>query len=276
MQSNPISTLLHKGLSVVCLMILLFSNPADAQYFRGHFRKPSYSGNLRFDRNRFGKIKPFSWYAAGISYMNMSGNIEHQDWDPNGERDTIATSSAKGTGIGVAYNFFIPVAQAGGANLLAVDIGIHASFGFVNGEKTTITVASQYATSTNTYSNQGMTFVFGVPVGLQLISGGEAICDRSKKMSFTVGAGFFPMLNMGVIDNFGGVALKVPPYIKAEIGIFAGINWKLRATYLFKSPNSFRGIGENILTGQTDEIRFNPNDQLILGIAVQPFSWTWE
>ena len=105
----------------------------------------------------------------------------------------------------------------------------------------------------------------------------EATLERSNRFSFTVGGGIFPMLGAGVVYEFGGVNLVAPFYAKAELGFHAGVNWKLRATYIAKSPTSFSNDRNDIFSEPiTVETSLKSNDKFMLSILVQPFSFGWE
>ena len=85
------------------------------------------------------------------------------------------------------------------------------------------------------------------------------------------------MLGVAVFNEFAGAKLAAPFYAKAEFGVHWGINWKLRATYITKSPTSFSENRYDILTNDFPVAgEFQANDQLIFSLFVQPFSFGWE
>ena len=116
---------------------------------------------------------------------------------------------------------------------------------------------------------EASTVQMAVPIGIDYKTGPESTCDKSKTVSLTLGTGVYVSRNT---TSFGGVDFdknKVQPYIKAEVGAFGGINWKLRALFAFGKLNYM----------QTDSpsasMRLEDRSSLMLSFVIQPFSFTW-
>lgn len=221
--------------------------------------------------------KPYQRYAVGLSYIPVSGSFDFRTIDEFGVADTNHSVNVKGWGAGVVYSFVIPVARTGEKTIAAINIGLSANYYLFDVDDVTIRRVSANYNSTSSYSGPGAGFMFGLPVGLDLITGGEASLDRANRFSFAVGAGVMPLVSMAAVHEFGGLSLRVPPYVKAEIGFHFGINWKVRASYLTKSAISFSDDSKNIFDIDTNiDTKLKANDRFIISLMVQPFSFGWD
>lgn len=90
-----------------------------------------------------------------------------------------------------------------------------------------------YNSSTNEdYSTSG-TVRMSLPVGVDYKFGCDAVADKSRRFTASLGAGVFPSLSGTVFRDEANGNFKVSPYLKGEIGIFAGICMKLRGMLTF-------------------------------------------
>lgn len=77
--------------------------------------------------------------------------------------------------------------------------------------------------------------------------------------------------------HFVGFKFLATPNIKAELSLFAGINWKLRATYILKSPISFSNDRDDLFNIASDvRTSLKIHDQFMISILVQSFSFRWD
>jgi|GEM_PF-2461628 len=255
---------------------LLSSNDMQAQWGYSGFHSHRY-GYAGIDPIAMARKKPFQRYGVGLSYIPVSGTFSYQPVDEEGNTDTATSVNINGWGAGVAYSIIIPCARTGEKTLLAVHIGLNGNFYMFKVPDMTVKTTSAYATSTSSYSGPGSGFMFGLPVGLDLLTGGEATLDRSDRFSFVLGAGFFPLISMANVHETFGFKARIPPYIKAEMGFHAGINWKVRATYITKSPISYTNTPESLFNGEYNmNARLNANDRFMITLLVQPFSFGWD
>ncbi|GEM_PF-3041190 len=74
-----------------------------------------------------------------------------------------------------------------------------------------------------------------VPIGLSFKTGGFASHDKADRVSFAIGATLAPTFNDLMITNsaeghyYSKTNVYVQPYYFAELGIFGGMKWKIRA-----------------------------------------------
>lgn len=123
-----------------------------------------------------------------------------------------------------------------------------------------------------------------LPIGLAYRSGGLFTMDKADKMSFSIGMGVAPALTTITLDNFvDRTRFRMPAFITAEVGFFAGINWVVRANvYPGSIHNAFTKKESYEATAYTSnyghsEVRFSGMGSLMqIGIACMPFSFGWK
>lgn len=223
--------------------------------------------------------KPFQRWGAGFNFIPVSGKVAYTTYDQYGNVDSVKDAKIKGWGAGIHYSYEIPIARTGEKTLLAIPIGLNVNFYLY--EVDSVAFSEKYfdnSISTVSYAKgAGLNFMFGLPVGLDLLMGGEATLDRANPFSFVVGGGVYPMFTMGGFNESVGAAFRAPGYVKAELGFHKGINWKIRATYLTSSGISFdKDLGSVFDGAASVSSALKAKDQLILSLYVQPFSFKWE
>jgi hypothetical protein len=118
----------------------------------------------------------------------------------------------------------------------------------------------------------------GFPLSLDLKYGGEAVLDKTEKASFTLGVGICPSLYVSTFGPTSNFAFDTRPYIHFDIGFFAGIEWKIQASYLpgntqilNLNPNS-NGMTSMPLDSY---ITANKGSLFNIGIGLMVFSYDW-
>ncbi|HRO43053.1 MAG TPA: hypothetical protein PL009_09475 [Flavipsychrobacter sp.] len=271
--------LTHLSLFTAVLALLLLCSETQAQWGGRRSNRLGYGSYIYGDAVSTMRKKPFQRFSVGLTYVPVSATFSYRTVDENYEPDSMKSMDIKGSGFGVAYSMSIPVAHAGNNSLLAIGIGLNANWYLLKSENQfVIEVKEQNYTGKYSYTGSGGGgFMISVPVSLDLVSGGEATLDRSNPFSFTLGVGFIPFVSMGAMYEFVGAKASAPLYAKLELGFHAGINWKVRAAYLGKSPTSFsESRGDIFPQYGMVETNMKSNDQFMLSVLVQPFSFGWD
>jgi len=128
---------------------------------------------------------------------------------------------------------------------------------------------------------QGLTSQFVLPVGLDLKFGADAVQARDRRLCATVGAGVYPSYAMTVME--GSVltldpVLSVAPYVKAEVGIYAGVCMKVRAIYAIGDVvymDYQKSVSEMGITAES-ALKLTSKSNLALSLIVMPFSFKWK
>lgn len=189
---------------------------------------------------------------------------------------SLHSKLAFGAGMGT----YIPLTQLGEKSKLVLDIAYQYN-----------AYTFDYPTSTFTGFNSDGTFDYAdgspisavtvsmaLPIGVSAKLGCDGMQDKKIRFCFSGGVGVYPSYNLSVdFDNIDA-QFGVQPYIKTEVGIFAGICMKLRAMYSFLdapylttgSKNAFSGFGNQSTT------KLTATGNLNLSLVIMPFSWTWK
>jgi hypothetical protein len=122
---------------------------------------------------------------------------------------------------------------------------------------------------------------FGAAIGVDYIYGGEATLNKADKVTLRAGAGLMPYFAVGELadgsQDYAKVGFK--PYVKAELGFFAGVEWKLKGTAILGSRTIYNYSTGDYNLQDSDyyyAMNFKIRPTYTIGIAVFPFSFGWE
>ena len=139
--------------------------------------------------------------------------------------------------------------------------------------------------TTNTYNNgQGgtttnveltsATIKMGLPIGVDYKFGCDAVSDKSRKLTASFGAGIYPALLLTAFYDQADAGFKLQPYIKGEIGIFAGICMKLRGTYTFGKVNYIDYSNNSDYYGSSTVLK--GKSAFTVSLIFEPLSFKWK
>lgn len=181
-------------------------------------------------------------------------------------REKIRTKGGFGGTIGT----FFPVAPIGQKGTLAISLSY--LYNALLWEGTSFSYESNSQTGT-TSSGSG-TIEMALPVGVDYKFGCDALLDKSKRFCYTVGAGAYPSLTATVYKDNAGAGFHVLPYLKGEVGVFAGICFKVRALYTFGNIK-YINFNEDYANVQS-QTSLKGKSALTLSLILMPFSWKWD
>lgn len=97
-------------------------------------------------------------------------------------------------------------------------------------------------------------FMLAIPLGFSFKTGGFASHDKADRLSFALGATLAPTFhNMTMTRNgsqyYSRTNIYVQPYYFAELGIFGGMKWKIRAGVY---PMGYQAINKYVTGGFQD------------------------
>ncbi len=129
-------------------------------------------------------------------------------------------------------------------------------------------------------SFDGVTVQMALPVGLDFKFGSDAVQQRTPAMCATLGAGVYPSYALTSLTGAPitlDPAFSIAPYVKAEVGFFAGVCMKVRAIYAIGDltymnyENTSNSMGElktsSKLVGKSN---------LAISLLIMPFSFKWD
>jgi hypothetical protein len=248
----------------------------------------SFSGNAQMARafgsymkGRSEGVKQKSYWRFDIGYGFAFSSLNYQSIDRyfnplTNTKNTIALSKSFGfNGMSGLVSSYFPLISTsekgmvafslgGGGNIFNVDLG--------NISMDTLITPSAPATVAH--------ILF--PFSLDYKWGGEASLNKSDKVSFTIGAGVIPSLygfTLSTNSGYNKTKFVFQPFVKAEFGFFAGIEWKIRGMYQFGTANFIdEKVGDfNLNSSPTyKEVFLRNGSTFSIGIALMPFSWDWD
>ena len=118
-----------------------------------------------------------------------------------------------------------------------------------------------------------------VPLTLDYKTGGEALFDKSYRTSFTVGAGLSPVMYGTNFGNIKKNKFGIRPFVHAEIGVFAAIEWKIRLSYMPGTTKVMDLYSDDagMETMPVDShIQMTTSSMFSVGISLMPFSFGWK
>ena len=130
-------------------------------------------------------------------------------------------------------------------------------------------------------SFDGATVQMALPIGLDLKFGADAMMSRDHRFCATVGAGVYPSYSITSITDAPitiDPAFSVAPYIKAEVGVYAGICMKVRALYTigdltymdYKESSNVNGYESSTSSKLVGKSNF------AVSLLIMPFSFKWK
>lgn len=125
----------------------------------------------------------------------------------------------------------VPVAHFGEKSMISIDIEANALMGELTYD--TVYVPKILADKRDTFYSENMPFMMlSGPISVNFKWGGDASLSKDHKAMFAAGAGIAASY-ISVDPLSGGQQdplIKAVPFVKAEVGFFLGIAWKLRGT----------------------------------------------
>ncbi|HTM65743.1 MAG TPA: hypothetical protein VL093_05460 [Flavipsychrobacter sp.] len=132
----------------------------------------------------------------------------------------------------------------------------------------------------NNFELDGATVQMALPIGLDIKYGAHAVSLKHPRFCGAIGAGVYPSYALTTLTGVPitlDPAFSVAPYVKAEVGIYAGICMKVRAMYAigdltymdYKHSESGGGIdtkGTAKLVGKSN---------FAISLLIMPFSYKW-
>lgn len=212
----------------------------------------------------------FSFGSGGV-------NINDRFKDPsnfnaitgNSRATTFNYRSASG-----GSSVYFPLSYFDQKNILALHVGL---FGVAN-----VWDIGNTSLEPGTVTSYDAKDIFlGVPIGVDFIYGGEATLNKGNKVTVRGGAGLMPYVAMGELaDGSQDYAkLGIKPYVKAELGFFAGIEWKVKGMVIAGSRTIYDYHSGDYNLRESDyyySFNFKIQPVYTIGLAIFPFSFGWD
>jgi hypothetical protein len=234
--------------------------------------------NQYLDRKNAGKNVSL-WNRYEIGYGETFSNGSTITYT----RTRNISGGITGTTTGKSFNYrstsgysavYFPLTYIGQNSALVLNTGVYA-----RGSSWDLGNTSLDPTATTI--NSAAEVQIGVPIGVDYIFGGEVTCNKQDKVTLRAGAGAMPYIAVGSLaDNSEKYAkLGMKPYVKAELGFFLGVEWKIRGMVIAGSRTLYNyQVGDYNLNNSSyyASYSFTVRPSYILGFSVFPFSFGWE
>jgi hypothetical protein len=243
---------------------------AGGRSFGGYSVKRSNGKNVTwFQRLEFG---------GGLTFGKGSASSVERYYDPlqpgvvSGSSNTQNFSYRSGC---AWINTYFPMTALSHNSILAVSVGLYG-----NNNSFTLNNFSFNGQSSATMDIKDG-FV-GLPIGVDYIFCGESTNKQADKVSLRAGIGAMPFISFGSMsDDFSKYSrLGVRPYIKAELGFFAGIEWKIKTQVIVGSRNLYDvRMGDYDLQDGANyysNFKMDLRPSYSVGIAIMPFAAGWD
>ncbi|RYZ52112.1 MAG: hypothetical protein EOP49_10305 [Sphingobacteriales bacterium] len=259
-----------------------------------HFAQAQFSGNsfgaqrrqdkALMDRYKDGRadgkqMRSYLGYEAGafFSFAQRSFVATAPYTDENGifQGEKTHTQKLKPWFLGFAVGTYIPLSNLSPKSSVALDFGVNVTMW--KGKTGSFYLADSMRRAH--YNSDFFLWQFGLPIMLDFKYGGEAIYDKGEAFSFTLGAGLQPAVSTGAVMRTDKLRGTISPVIKAEIGFFALVQWKIKATYLGQTGDVYRVSSGNVgMESKPDgtTFRLTTTPAINLGISFMPFSYDWD
>lgn len=209
----------------------------------------------------------YSYLIAGATYKTSTSYFDEKTFQQIDTSSSEHINSKGGFGAMIGYSW--PVARAGNNGRLAISFAY--LYDAILWESGGFSYSSNSQTGTESVGSG--TIEMGGAIGLDYKTGCDAWRDKSQKFCWTFGLGAYPSYRLTVFKDMAMGHATVLPYVKAEVGIFAGICMKIRAQvsfgkikYIDYSEDYSNGSSSTSLIGKTTTS---------LSLVLMPFSWKW-
>lgn len=270
---NKIFTTLSR-VSIIGALVATLPFSADAQGISG--RDVNTYLQKRADGRNVSLFHRFELYY-GMTFGGGGVNINDRFRDESNMN--IITGNSRATtfnyraasGGGAVY---FPLSYFDQKNMLALNVGFYGV-----GSVWDIGNTSLEPGRTTTYEAKDL--FFGFPIGVDYIFGGEASLNKGDKVTVRGGIGMMPYLAMGELaDGSQDYAkLGIKPYVKAELGFFAGIEWKVRGMVVAGSRTIYDYHTGDYHLNESDyyySFNFKIRPTYTVGLVIFPFSFGWD
>ncbi len=202
-------------------------------------------------------------YADRVSGMEVDTNIQ-----------TVARLKKSISGyIGVS----VPVALIGEKSMISLDIEANLLMGELSYDS--LAIKKVIADGIDTFYQENMPFMMlSGPVSVNYKWGGDASLSKDHKAMLAVGAGV--AASYITVDPLSGkqdAIIKAIPFVKAEIGFFLGVAWKIRGTAYLGQYDLIDIKSENLSSAAgVIEKRYSGPLGYNISLMAYPLSFLWD
>jgi hypothetical protein len=264
--------------ALVPALLLLCSFSSYAQmggpHFVHHYRdygSLSDAGKRLWQRTTSGFYLRFSSLKFSAHYKDGTSGVPSLKRHVDTTVEQTIQSDPDGT-FGFFSETFVPIVRMEDESMIAFDFG-----GFCEFFKFKVANIA-LAPGETPRSNDLVGFSGGLNLGLDYRIGADALLDKQTRTMFNIGAGISPgffAAEYGAMPGEGAGGFSLQPYVKAEVGFFLGLAFKLRGDLLLGKARYIDAISE----GEDDLLEVKATGAIRgarLGLGIMFYSWDWD
>lgn len=259
--------------AVFALSVFGISNSSMAQ-FNTYYSKSKTKGFKEKKKSKF-----FHGLHIGYNYaFNTNITAEHQfrglgiDGYPVPVKEDTRVIEGKPS-ISLSLGSYARLVSLGHRSVVALTYGLDY-FG-IKGDLGTISPMPGFS-----YNESFTQNIIGVPIGVAYKFGGEASYVKTDRFSVSAGIAAAPSYVVSEYGNaFKSVDFRIIPMVFAEVGVFGGMQFKLRGScYPLGIANVKRRPGDPITGAFPTETNIHVYSEPIfqIGLAIMPFASRWD
>lgn len=256
----------NKALFLILILVTSFLK-TNAQYrksMQDYYYKKVIHSNRFWHRMSIG---------SGKHYLSGKINMKYEGWDITNndiyKKELNEKARVKRNWTGYIGSYF-PVTIVSDNSMLVVNTELMVSMA-------SLIYDSLVFLGTNKYAEDQDAYKLGALISMEYRLGGDITLNKKDAAIFTIGLGVNPcIVNSDDYDII--VPYKFIPFLKAELGFFAGIACKIRGIMYFGNSvyadKETTGISN---TGVGDHLKtyISGTNGLDLAIVLMPFSYKW-
>lgn len=262
---------MHKSKSLTLVIVFLCAAlSAQSQYISSAvntymaFKAAKENGNAGF----------FHRMSTGGGKFFINNKVFFTYKKSNGMSATIERDLTAGSSMYFEDNYFFLLSGLGEKSTLTLTYGGFA--GLMNLVADPVTLEDDV-----TYKLELPAMVGGIPLSLDYKYGGEATLNKHDKTLFTLGLGVAPGFYMNYND-LTPMPFRAVPFVKAELGFFCGLAFKLKASTFLARGNylnyvEYYRLSDDDVAAPDRELEVRSKGSLgySLTLMVMPFSFDW-
>ena len=217
------------------------------------------------------RISQRIYVGVGKHFINGSAKLHYIGPDSSGTRqiDTNIDTKVRAKHSFVVYGgTFFPIALISDQSIIAFSVEFLGSYN-------DLTLDSVVFRPGEIYKKSESIVMLGVPLSIDFKTGGDVSLSKAQRGMFGIGGGVLAGGTSSYVDQTAQAPFKFIPFIKAEVGYFAGIAFKLRAVAYFGDANFIDRVTGNIYGNDQLFTTVKSGYGFQVSLNILPFSYGW-
>jgi hypothetical protein len=209
------------------------------------------------------------YIGAGTHLIPVKAELKYKGPDSTGRLiDTTFSRKTRATrSIALHAGTYLPITLLSDQGAIALNIELLGIFSEIAYDSILIHSKAEY-------DRREQNWMIGVPISIDLKTGGEVSLSKAQKHIFGLGAGLMIGVTTASSEKKAESPLTAVPFIKAELGWFAGLAFKVRGT-AYLASGSYDKTYSNLFASDELQMKLKQGYGYTLSLIVMPFSYGW-